>query len=120
MGWFAKPCRAGHRRSVSKRPHSKPSFAKLDVLSRASPPPSSPANPMAMKALTAVILGAFALSGSCGKSTENPTKEPGPGPDAPVVVLEGIDTAPLTQREKKEWSGYVSELISPCPNVPVP
>ncbi|MBX3219747.1 MAG: thioredoxin domain-containing protein [Labilithrix sp.] len=73
-----------------------------------------------MKALSAVILGAFALSGStCGKSTEEPTKDKA-GPDAPVVVLEGIDTNALTQREKKEWSSYVSEFISPCPSVPVP
>jgi protein-disulfide isomerase len=68
-----------------------------------------------------MILGAFTFSGSvCGKSTENPTKDPGPGPDVPVVVLDGVDTAALTAREKKEWSSYVSELISPCPNVPVP
>lgn len=75
---------------------------------------------MAMRALSAVILGAFALSGStCGKSTEEPTKDKA-APDAPVVVLDGVDTNGLTQREKKEWSSYVSEFISPCPNVPVP
>jgi len=75
---------------------------------------------MAMRAISAVILGAFALSGStCGKSTEEPTKDKA-GPDAPIVVLDGVDTNQLTQREKKDWSGYVSEFISPCPNVPVP
>ncbi|MBX3216535.1 MAG: thioredoxin domain-containing protein [Labilithrix sp.] len=37
-----------------------------------------------------------------------------------MVVLDGVDTSGLTQREKKEWSSYVSEFISPCPNVPVP
>lgn len=76
---------------------------------------------MAMKAFTAVLLGAFALSGStCGKSTtEDPTKEK-PGPDTPVVTLEGVDTSSLTQREKNEFSSYVSELLSPCPSVPVP
>ncbi len=74
---------------------------------------------MAMKALSAVFWGALVLSGStCGKSSENPTKEP--GPDVPIVVLEGVDTGALTQREKKEWSSYVSEFISPCPSVPVP
>ena len=74
---------------------------------------------MAMRAITAVVLGAFALSGStCGKSTEEPTKDK-VGPDAPVVVLDGVDTNQLTQREKKDWSGYVSEFMSPCPNVPV-
>lgn len=73
-----------------------------------------------MKALSAVLLGALALSGStCGKSTEDPSKEK-PGPDAPIVSLDGVDISALTQREKKEWSSYVSEFLSPCPNVPVP
>jgi len=75
---------------------------------------------MAMRAISAVILGAFALTGStCGKSTEEPTKDK-VGPDAPIVVLDGVDTNQLTQREKKDWSGYVSEFMSPCPSVPVP
>ncbi len=75
---------------------------------------------MAMRAISAVILGVFALSGStCGKSTEEPTKDK-VGPDAPIVVLDGVDTNQLTQREKKDWSGYVSEFMSPCPSVPVP
>lgn len=76
---------------------------------------------MAMRAISAVILGAFALSGStCGKSTEDPSKDKAPVDNAPVVVLDGVDTNQLTQREKKDWSTYVSELMSPCPNVPVP
>jgi protein-disulfide isomerase len=81
---------------------------------------SSARDPMVMKALSAVILGAFALSGStCGKSGEDPSKEK-PAPESTVVALEGVDTGALTQREKKEWSSYVSEFISPCPSVPVP
>lgn len=75
---------------------------------------------MAAKAITALILGAFTLSSAeCGKTSEDPTKDK-PGPDAPIVQLEGVDTNPLTAREKKEWSGYVSEIISPCKNAPVP
>jgi protein-disulfide isomerase len=31
-----------------------------------------------------------------------------------------VDTAPLTAREKKEWSQYMGELLSPCKNAPVP
>ncbi|MBX3185736.1 MAG: thioredoxin domain-containing protein [Labilithrix sp.] len=59
----------------------------------------------------------MSVSGStCGKSTaEDVTKEK-PTPD---VVLEGVDTGGLTPREKKEWSQYVSEFLSPCQNVPV-
>jgi protein-disulfide isomerase len=53
----------------------------------------------------------------CGKSTgaEDATKDK-PGPD---VTLPGVDTSGLTPREKKEWSQYVTELLSPCPSVPV-
>ena len=80
-----------------------------------------PPVPMGMKALAIGIIGFFSLAGSsgstCGKSTaEDATKEK-PTPD---VVLEGVDTAPLTPREKKEWGQYVSEFLSPCQNVPVP
>ncbi len=77
---------------------------------------------MATKAITALILGTFALSGStCGKSTEDPSKDKAPAAETgPVVVLEGVDTNPLTAREKKEWSNVVSEFLSPCSNVPVP
>ena len=75
---------------------------------------------MAIKAISAIFLGALAFSGStCGKSTEDPTKEK-PTPDTPIVELPGVDIGSLTTREKKEWSSYVGELMSPCPNVPVP
>lgn len=76
---------------------------------------------MGIRLFGAVIAGVFALSGStCGKSTtDDPSKEK-PGPDPAVVSLEGVDTSPLTTREKKEWSQYVSEFLSPCPSVPVP
>ena len=76
---------------------------------------------MGIRVFGAVIAGVFALSGStCGKSTtDNPTKEKTAAEPA-IVSLEGVDTSPLTQREKREWSQYVSEFLSPCSNVPVP
>ena len=76
---------------------------------------------MGIKVFAAVMSGFFALSGAtCEKSgSEDPTKEK-PGPDVAAISLEGVDTAGLTPREKKEWSQYVSEFLSPCPNVPVP
>jgi predicted DsbA family dithiol-disulfide isomerase len=76
---------------------------------------------MGIKAFAAVIAGVFTLTGAtCEKSgSDDPSKEK-PGPDPAVISLEGIDTAPLTPRERKEWSQYVSEFLSPCPNVPVP
>jgi hypothetical protein len=36
------------------------------------------------------------------------------------VTLAGVDASMLTPREKKEWSTYVSELLAPCSDVPVP
>jgi protein-disulfide isomerase len=76
---------------------------------------------MGIKVFAAVITGFFALAGAtCEKAGEgDPTKEKS-GPDPAVITLEGIDTAPLTPRERKEWSQYVGEFLSPCPNVPVP
>lgn len=74
---------------------------------------------MVSKALTIGILGLFAMSEStCGKSNPDDatTKEK---PAAAEVTLEGVDTSGLTPREKKEWSSYVSEFLSPCQNVPV-
>jgi protein-disulfide isomerase len=38
---------------------------------------------------------------------------------AKPVDLPGINTKSLTAREKSEWSGYVSELLAPCPDQPV-
>ena len=35
------------------------------------------------------------------------------------VNLPGVDTSALTAREKSEWSRFVSELRSPCPDQPV-
>jgi protein-disulfide isomerase len=35
------------------------------------------------------------------------------------VTLNGVDTSALTGREKGDWSRYVSELLSPCPDQPV-
>jgi protein-disulfide isomerase len=76
---------------------------------------------MAFKALTVGIVGLFSVfnlsTSTCGKSTaEDATKEK----PVPEVTLEGVDTAALTPREKKEWGQYVSEFLSPCQNVPVP
>jgi protein-disulfide isomerase len=54
---------------------------------------------------------------TCGKSSAEDATKDKPVPD---VVMEGVDSSALTPREKKEWSQYVSELLSPCPSVPVP
>jgi protein-disulfide isomerase len=35
------------------------------------------------------------------------------------IHLAGVDTSALLPRERKEWSGYVGEFLSPCPDVAV-
>jgi protein-disulfide isomerase len=35
------------------------------------------------------------------------------------VVLPGIDTSPMTPRERHAWSSLVTSLFAPCPDVPV-
>jgi thiol-disulfide isomerase/thioredoxin len=35
------------------------------------------------------------------------------------VSLKGVDTSALTPRERREWAAQVSELLAPCPEVPV-
>jgi protein-disulfide isomerase len=54
--------------------------------------------------------------------------KPGPGepakPDvsaapAAEVSLKEVDTTSLTPRERREWAAQVSELLAPCPDVPV-
>ena len=67
----------------------------------------------------AIMLLALASRGSTchGQSGgSDVSKDPAPTTD---VNLAGVDTSPLTPREKKDWSGYVSELLAPCSDVPV-
>ncbi|HEY8072561.1 MAG TPA: thioredoxin domain-containing protein [Labilithrix sp.] len=72
---------------------------------------------MGLKVLAFGMVALLALSEStCGKSSADDATKEKPGPD---VTLDGVDTNPLTPREKKEWSTYVSEFLSPCPSVPV-
>jgi hypothetical protein len=66
-----------------------------------------------------LLLVALSTSGSTcrGQSgSSDIAKDPGTPAE---VTLAGVDTSPLTPREKKEWSGYVSELLAPCSDVPV-
>lgn len=78
-----------------------------------------------MKAFALALLSASILSGSCGKSSDDPSKAQDAAStsttasEGQAVTLDGVDTGALTTREKKEWGGYVSELLSPCASVPV-
>src|SRR5688572_900562 len=64
-------------------------------------------------AVLAVLLVHSACSSRGGGGAE------GPAGGAGDVVLADVDTSALTAREKSEWSGYVSELLAPCPDQPV-
>lgn len=33
--------------------------------------------------------------------------------------MAGVDTSPLTPRERRDWAGQVTELLAPCPDTPV-
>lgn len=37
----------------------------------------------------------------------------------PEVSITGVDTSSLTPRERREWAAQVTELLAPCPDVPV-
>jgi len=65
------------------------------------------------------LLAAVLFSGStCSKSDPAETKTPNT-PATAEVSLKGVDTSSLTPRERREWAAQVSELLAPCPDVPV-
>jgi protein-disulfide isomerase len=67
---------------------------------------------------TSLLLAAIALFGgsTCSKPDQGEVKA---AASAPEVSLKGVDTSALTPRERREWSAQVSELLAPCPEVPV-
>jgi protein-disulfide isomerase len=67
-------------------------------------------------ALFSVALLNFTTCRSPGEAGRGPSASSEP---AASVDLPGIDTSSMTAREKHEWSGYVSELLAPCPDQPV-
>jgi protein-disulfide isomerase len=70
-----------------------------------------------------VLAAAVAASGcrdSNASSTDNPASAPAAGTaEVKDVVLPGVDTSPMTPRERHAWSSLVASLFAPCPNVPV-
>jgi hypothetical protein len=71
-----------------------------------------------------VIAAALALSSVSGnlttcRSPGDAGKGPAASSEAANVDLPGVQTSDLTVREKREWSGLVSELLAPCPDQPV-
>ena len=71
---------------------------------------------------TLVVLGLLAFSGSRLTTCRSPGSGGGEASNAQpekTIDLKGIDTSALTAREKSDWSSYVSEALSPCPDQPV-
>ena len=60
------------------------------------------------------LLLLVAFGGTCKKSDPE-TKAVA----VPEVAISGVDTSSLTPRERRDWSGQVSELLAPCPDTPV-
>lgn len=74
---------------------------------------SGPRVPFAAPAALAAL--AF-LGAACGTKSD---PVPAPTPTVEVVSLPGVDTSALTPRERREWSAQMTELLAPCPDVPV-
>ena len=55
---------------------------------------------------------------TCRSNTDAETV-PSAQPEPMSVELKEVDTAALTQREKKDWSAQMSSLLAPCPDTPV-
>src|SRR5580700_11662276 len=64
-----------------------------------------------------LLLAAVVLVG--GSTCSKPDAGEGKPAAAPEVTLQGVDTSPLTPRERREWAAQVSELLAPCAEVPV-
>jgi protein-disulfide isomerase len=64
----------------------------------------------------------LALLAACGSTCQHEQGGEDAGAAASAetkIELPGVDTSSLTEREHATWSGYVSELLAPCPEVAV-
>jgi protein-disulfide isomerase len=72
----------------------------------------------------ACLLALLVAVGGWSSCRDSSANVPEPQSSAQVaevkdVVLPGIDTSAMTPRERHEFSSLVSDLLAPCPNVPV-
>jgi protein-disulfide isomerase len=81
---------------------------------------------LAHLARSTVIALAAAVGAGCRDSSArsnaipDPSEEAGqPTADSVDVILPGVDTSAMTPRERHEWSSLVTQLLAPCPSVPV-
>jgi protein-disulfide isomerase len=64
-----------------------------------------------------LLLVAFLGAAACSKADPGESKPTIIA--APEITVKGIDTSTLTPRERREWSAELTELLAPCPEVPV-
>ncbi len=74
-----------------------------------------------LSALGLAIAGAAGChdSGASGREAALAAASTTAAPEAKDVVLPGVDTSPMTPRERHAWSSLVTTLFAPCPAVPV-
>jgi len=80
--------------------------------------------PSQLVRLLGLGLAVCAWSGCRDSSANSGGAPPAPSATASAeardVVLAGVDTSPMTPRERHAWSSLVTRLLAPCPSVPVP
>lgn len=70
--------------------------------------------------LLAVAAGGWSSCRDSSASIPEPVSSASAQPaEVKDVTLPGIDTGAMTPRERKQFSSLVSDLLAPCPNVPV-
>jgi protein-disulfide isomerase len=67
-----------------------------------------------------ILLLLVTIGATCNRSKDETGEAPAASSSTVTVELDGIDTGALTPREHQQWSGFVSELLAPCPDVAVP
>jgi len=72
-----------------------------------------------LPALLAAVAGWSSCRDSSANGAEATSASAIPAVEARDVVLPGIDTSAMTPRERHEFSSLVSDLLAPCPDVPV-
>jgi predicted DsbA family dithiol-disulfide isomerase len=77
-------------------------------------------SPMSVKAASLLLFLSLSTGSMCNKPSGNGEVSKDLPESTADVNLPEVDTTTLTPREKHDWSAYVSELLAPCTDVPVP
>ncbi|HEX4447892.1 MAG TPA: thioredoxin domain-containing protein, partial [Polyangiaceae bacterium] len=77
------------------------------------------ANLLVLAAVAGAGAGCRDSSASSTEATESTGASPASSAEVKDVVLAGVDTSPMTPRERHAWSSLVTSLFAPCAEVPV-